>query len=207
MGEAKDSILQVCQLTELRQTKEWERYPNRFWGLNEILLQKYVGKHCREWPAGKTELEIKLLIQENSKPQYLIVYTDHSVTKDQSGWGFTVKQGSTTNDEDSAAYTVSASSLTMEVETVTHALRWIASRADSHITHAIILTESISLLHKVQSGMGSPDWKVSMIDIHLRNLQWVYCPGHAVVKGNDRTDRLASKQSSQVACFSEDLKC
>ena len=35
--------------------------------------------------------------------------------------------------------------------------------------------------------MGSPDWNVSMVDIHLRKLLWVYCPG-------------------QVACFSEDLK-
>ena len=39
--------------------------------------------------------------------------------------------------------------------------------------------------------MGNPDWNVSMIDIHLRKLLWVYCPGHAVVKGNDRADRLA----------------
>ena len=30
MGQAEDSILQVCQLTELLQTKEWERYLNRF---------------------------------------------------------------------------------------------------------------------------------------------------------------------------------
>ena len=37
-------------------------------------------------------------------------------------WGFTVKQGATTIHEDSAAYTVSTSSLTMEVEAVTHAV-------------------------------------------------------------------------------------
>ena len=37
-------------------------------------------------------------------------------------------------------YTVSTSSLTMEVEAVTNALRWIASRSDSRTTHAIILT-------------------------------------------------------------------
>ena len=62
------------------------------------------------------------------KPQDLIVYTDGSVAKDQSGWGFTVKQGATTIHEDSAAYTVSTSSFTMEVEAVTrHTLRWIAS--------------------------------------------------------------------------------
>ena len=32
-----------------------------------------------------------------------------------------------------------------------------------------------------------------MVDIHLRNLLWVYYPGHAGVKGKDRADRLAGK--------------
>ena len=41
--------------------------------------------------------------------------------------------------------------------------------------------------------MGSPNWNVSMVDIHLRKLLWLYCPGHAGVKGNDRADRLAGK--------------
>ena len=91
--------------------------------------------------------------QENSKPQDLIVYTDGSATKDQSGWGFTVKQGATTVHEEGAAYTVSTSSLTMEVEAVTHALRWIASRGDSRTTHTILLRDSVSLLQKVKSGM------------------------------------------------------
>jgi len=86
-----------------------ERYPNGFRRLYETLLPENLGKHCREWPAGKPESEIKLLIQENSKPQGRIVYTDGSVTKDQSGWGFTVKQDATTIHEDSAAYTVSTS--------------------------------------------------------------------------------------------------
>ena len=77
--------------------------------LCETLLPENLGNHCREWLAGKTESEIKLLIQENSKPQDPIVYTNALVTKDQSGWGFTVKQGATTIHEDSAAYTVSSS--------------------------------------------------------------------------------------------------
>ena len=75
--------------------------------------------HRREWPVGKTESEIKLLIQEKSKPQDLLVYTNGSVTKDQSRWGFTVKQGATAIHEDNAAYTVSTSSFTMEVEAAT----------------------------------------------------------------------------------------
>ena len=32
-----------------------------------------------------------------------------------------------------------------------------------------------------------------MVDIHLRKLLWVYCPGHAGVKENDRADRVAGK--------------
>jgi len=41
--------------------------------------------------------------------------------------------------------------------------------------------------------MGSSDWNVSVANIHLRKLLWVYCPGHAGVNGNDRADRLAGK--------------
>ena len=65
----------------------------------------------------------------------------------------------------------------------------------------------MSLLQKVKSGMGGPEWNVSIVDSNLLKLLWVYCPGHAGVKGNDRVDRLAGKkQPSQMACFSEDLK-
>ena len=62
--------------------------------------------------------------------------TDGSVTKNQPVWGFTVKQVATTIHEDSAAYEVLTSSLTMEMEAVTHALRWIASRGDSQTTQS-----------------------------------------------------------------------
>ena len=74
--------------------------------LYETLLPENLGRHCREWPAGKADSEIRQLIQENSKPQDLIVYTGGSVTKKQSGWGFTVKQGATTIHESRAAYEV-----------------------------------------------------------------------------------------------------
>ena len=111
--------------------------------------------------------------------------------KTGQGWGFTGKQGTTNIHEDSAAYTISTSSLTMEVEAVTHALRWVVSRGDSRTTHVLILTDSMSLLQKVKGGMGSPDWNVSVVDIHLRNSF-----GRTALdmpKGNDRAGRLAGK--------------
>ena len=114
-------VVRGCQLTEQKRTKEWERYPNRFRHFYQVLLLENVGKHCRKWPGGKTESEVKFLIQENSKPQDLIVYTDGPVTTDLSQWGFTVKQGATTIHKNNANYTVSTSSLTVEVEAVTQA--------------------------------------------------------------------------------------
>ena len=65
---------------------------------------------------------------------------------------------------------------------------------DSQTTHATILTDPMSLrLQKVKSGMESPVWNVSMVDIHLRKTVWVYCPAHAGVTGNDQTDRMIVK--------------
>ena len=45
--------------------------------------------------------------------------------------------------------------------------------------------------YKLKSGMGNPDLNVSMVDIYLRKLLWVYCLGHA--GGNARADREAGK--------------
>ena len=64
--------------------------------------------------------------------------------------------------------------------------------------HTSICMMTDCVLQKVKTGMGSPDWYMSMVDIHLRELLWVYCPRHAGVKGNDRADRLAGK----AACSS-----
>ena len=72
----------------------------------------------------------------------------------------------------------------------------IALEDNSQTTHAIILAGSMTLLQKVKNGKASPDWHVSAFDIHLRKLVWVYCPGHARVKGNDRGDRLAGKATT-----------
>ena len=98
-----------------------------------------------------------MLVEANSKPHDIVIYTDGSVTRDRSGWEFKVKQGGRTVHEDSGAHRVTTSSLTMEVEAVTHAIQWLASQRDAQITHAVILTDSMNLLQKVESGMGCPD--------------------------------------------------
>ena len=103
-----------------------------------------------------------MLVEDNSKPHDIVICTDGSVTRDRSGWGFKAKQGGRTVHENSGARRVATSSLTLEVETVTYAIQWLASKRDAQITHAIILTDSINLLQKVESGMGCPDWHTAL---------------------------------------------
>ena len=121
-----------------------------------------------------------------------MIYTDGLVTRDQSGWGFTVKQGGRTVHEDSGSHRVTTSSLTMEVEAVTHAIQRLAAQRDPQITHAVILIDSMNLLQKVESGMGCPEWHTAMHSLWLQRLLWIYCPGHAGFSGNEWADRLAS---------------
>ena len=68
-----------------------------------------------------------------------------------------------------------------------YALRRFASRGGSRTAHAIILTDSMSLLQNAKRGIGSPDGKCR----HPPSKTPVWAlPG---VKGNDRADRLAGK--------------
>ena len=133
-----------------------------------------------------------MFVEANSKPHGILIYMDGSFTRERSGWGFAVKQGGRTVHEDSGAHRVKTSSLIMEVEAITHAIQWLACQRDAEITHAVILTDSISLLQKVESGMGCPDWHTAMHTLRLQRHLWIYCPGHAGASGNEQADRLAN---------------
>ena len=170
MGPVEESIQHVCSLAELNQVRDWEKRPVEFKPCYKILLSENLGTHCREWPARKANAEVQMLVEANSKPHDFGIYMDGSVTKDRSGWRFTVKQGGRTVHEDSGSYRVTTSSLTMEVEAVTHVIQWLASQRDAQITNAIILTDSMNLLQKVESGIGCPDWHTAMHSLRLQRL-------------------------------------
>ena len=84
------------------------------------------------------------------------MYIDGPVTKDQSGWGFTLRQSATTVHKGRTAHEVSTTNLTVEMEAVTHAVCRIVLRRDSQTMHAIILTET------VKNWNGKPSQYVSV---------------------------------------------
>ena len=158
MGQAEQSIQHVCTLTELKQVRDWEKRPVEFKPYYKTLLSENLGTHCREWPARKNNADVQMLVEANSKPHDIVIYTDGSVTRDRSGWEFTVKQGGRTVHEDSGAHRVTTSSLTMEVETVTHAIQWLASQRHAQITHAVILTDSMNQSSATKTSVDLLSW-------------------------------------------------
>ena len=192
MGQAGQSIQHMCSLAELKYVRDREKRPVEFKSYYKNLLSENLGTQYRDWPAGKANAEEQTLVEANSKPYDIVIYANGSVTRDRSGWGFTVKQGGRTVHEDGGAHRVTTSSLTMEVEAVTHVIRWLASQRDAQITHAVILTDSMNLLRKVESGMGCPDWHTAMHSLRLQRFLRIYCPGHAGISENERVDNLAS---------------
>ena len=168
MGQAEQSVQHVCVLADFKRVRDWEKCPVEFKPYYKTLLSENLGTHCHEWQAGKANAEVQMLVEANSKPHDIVIYTDGSVTRDRSGWGFTVKQGGRTVLEDNGSHRVTTSSLTMEVEAVMHAIQWLASQRGAQITHAIILTDSMNLLQKVESGMGCPDWNTTICSLRLQ---------------------------------------
>ena len=75
---------------------------------------------------------------------------------------------------------------------LTHALRWIVSRGDSRTSHAIPLTDSMSLLQNAdwEAETGMSQWSTSTFET---SSGCTSCPEYAGMKGNDRTNRMASK--------------
>merc|ERR1712121_308086 len=67
----------------------------------------------------------------------------------------------------------------------------------SHRTKAVILTDSMNLLQKVKTGMIRSEWLDALQRIRLKEITWMYCPGHVGVKGNERADRLAGTATIQ----------
>ena len=44
-----------------------------------------LGRHWCQWPAAKTNAEMQMLVEANSKPHDFMIDTDGSVTRDPSG--------------------------------------------------------------------------------------------------------------------------
>lgn len=190
MTQAVQTI-EECGLSveAIRKGRTWIR-------LDEEVRDRYtqviatLGRECREWAEGATHAEIQTLIEENCREDEIIIFTDGSVQRGiKSGWGYTAARRGMTVREASGATGLTTSSMCMEIKAITEALKWLG---DNQHNQATFLTDSMSTLDKIQTGSLYADWFKTIQDTNsIRRLQWIFCPGHSGVKGNERADELA----------------
>ena len=155
-----------------------------------------LGRECREWTEEAVNLEIDSpLIEENNLSDHLIVYTDGSVQRGvRSGWGYTATLLGELVKEDSGFVQLTTSSMCMEIQAITEMLNWVQHQA---ITRLVCLTDSMSTLAKIQNGMLHADWVAAINQSNLQCVRWIFCPGHAGVRGNERADALAGEAENE----------
>ena len=123
------------------------------------------------------------------------MYTDGSVRRGvRSGWGYTASLNNQVVNEDSGYVDLTTSSMCMEVKAISEMLEWVKRQA---ITRVVCLTDSMSTLAKVLKGLLHADWITSIRQSNLQCVRWIFCPGHAGVRGNERADALAGEATNE----------
>ena len=148
-----------------------------------------LGRECREWAHGETDKAVEELISDNSQVGDAIVFTNGSVKRgEKSGWAFTVRCRGETVGEGSGAVEVTTSSMVMEMKDVTEALKHLQQQ---QYTRAVIITDSMSTLQKVEKECMYADWLEPLRNSALERITWIFSQGHAGVTGNEQADSLA----------------
>ena len=189
MAQAEKTIALVTSVENLIKGYEWIRPGEDMENFMQVIIT--LGRECRTWYNGNVELEIQQLLCDNTTADDVIIYTDGSVLREiKSGWGFSARARGKIVCEQNGAYRETTSSMRMEIEAVTAAMRWLSGTTS---TRAVVVSDSQSMLRKIKNGWLRHEW-VELIDSsNLGRLLWIYCPGHAGVRGNERADSLASR--------------
>ena len=186
--QAATTISEFCDIKSIHKGPAWISISTVKLSIKVLAT---LGRHCREWMANATETEVRSLIINNSKSKDAVIYTDGSVQhRIKSGWAFSARVQGRIIHEDSGATKLTTSSMVMEIQAISRALEWVATTAHKHV---VIVTDSMSTLDKIRHGLFYHAWLNSIKASKLKKITFIFSPGHAGVKGNERADHLAGK--------------
>ena len=82
----------------------------------------------------------------------------------------------------------------MEITAITEMLEWVRHQA---FTRLVCLTDSMSTLVEISTGMLHADWTTAISQSSLQSVRWIFCPGHSSVRGNERADALGGQATTE----------
>ena len=138
------------------------------------MMSENLGKHGREWPAGKASAKVQMFVEANSKPHGIVIYTDGSISRDRSGWRFTVKQGGMSVHRYSGAHK-SHNLQSDHRDRSSHTCYTVASLTKRLADYTCHHSQTEWTCCKVESGMGFPS--TSMHNLRLQR-QSLVLPTH-----------------------------
>ena len=211
--QRSDWIRQACATLRdikgrhsLRAGPQFEETPDSVSDVWTIMTCHSLGRSCREWPPGVANAAFEELLNEiqGQDAASLVLATDGSVTHDppRSGWGCYIRYGESTHCVSGASWLI-LSSMRAEMEAVTLGLgaaRELAPEAG----YIIVITDSQSLLRKLEAGWSPPEWQEV-----TQRITWIYCPGNSGISVNEKADRLAgggSSATSRIILSASDIR-
>ena len=187
LTQASRTIEGCMSVESVRKGEAWPQLQVDTERFTEVIAT--LGRQCREWAPGATHAEIETIIEENSSEGDVIVFTDGSVIRGKkSGWAYTARVDGIKVSENSAACDSTMSSMMTEINAVTLALTWLK---DTEYSRVVFVSDSLSTLEKIRQGNLHADWTPLINESRIHRITWIYCPGHAGVRGNEAADKLA----------------
>ena len=160
---------------------EWYKHP--------IETTVIGSRQWRERTDTLNDVTIREYIHEREPT--IVIATDGSIRDDVTAWGGIVWKDGQTIFEWSTGRHGRSSSYRAEGEALQDAFVWLVQNTTTS-DYAMILTDSLSLVSRLQHGMVMGIWIPIIRRISAR-IELVYIPGHAGIKLNEKADKLAGK--------------